>query len=216
MLDELRGYLGKEEIVPWHIFIPILNLITLIKVRRLGHGSQAASGLPQPAVVGRDALLPLVAVLPAQGSERSLEPGGSPSARLTSLARLGTGGRFLVVLALAGVAGIVAFTPVKVCVFAWLFHVPCPGCGLTRAATALLRGDVAAATRMHPLAVVVVPAWAISGRRMRTTFLARGEFVRMDRWRGRWITATCTVLVVLLFGVWIARFCGYFGGPVAI
>src|SRR5262249_47982298 len=30
MLQELKTYLNKDEIVPWHIFIPILNLIVIL------------------------------------------------------------------------------------------------------------------------------------------------------------------------------------------
>lgn len=147
-----------------------------------------------------------------------MEPGRRTAARLTSRLRIRPGlpGRALVLLALSCVAAVVAFTPVKVCTFAFLFHVPCPGCGLTRAATALLHGDLATATHMHPLAVLVVPACAVLGISNATTFLVRGEFVRMERWNGRWATAAGLILVVLLFAVWIARFCGFFGGPIAV
>jgi hypothetical protein len=30
MLSELKAYLNKEEIVPWHIFVPVLSLIVLV------------------------------------------------------------------------------------------------------------------------------------------------------------------------------------------
>jgi hypothetical protein len=30
MMSELRAYLNKEEIVPWHIFVPVLGLIVLV------------------------------------------------------------------------------------------------------------------------------------------------------------------------------------------
>jgi hypothetical protein len=30
MLSELRAYLNKEEIVPWHIFVPVLGLIVML------------------------------------------------------------------------------------------------------------------------------------------------------------------------------------------
>jgi hypothetical protein len=30
MMKELRAYLGRDDIVPWHIFVPILNLIVIL------------------------------------------------------------------------------------------------------------------------------------------------------------------------------------------
>jgi len=30
MMTELRAYLNKQEIVPWHIFVPILGVITIL------------------------------------------------------------------------------------------------------------------------------------------------------------------------------------------
>lgn len=47
-----------------------------------------------------------------------------------------------------------------VCPFALLTGMACPGCGLTRAAAALVRGDVGAAWEFHPLVLLAV-AWAI-------------------------------------------------------
>lgn len=37
------------------------------------------------------------------------------------------------------------------CVFQWLFGVPCPGCGMTRAWLSVLRGQLTAAFAYHPL-----------------------------------------------------------------
>lgn len=37
------------------------------------------------------------------------------------------------------------------CVFQFLFHVPCPGCGMTRAVLALLRGEFSAAFEYHAM-----------------------------------------------------------------
>lgn len=37
------------------------------------------------------------------------------------------------------------------CPIRWAFGIPCAGCGMTRAVTALLHGDIAAALHFHPL-----------------------------------------------------------------
>jgi len=93
-----------------------------------------------------------------------------------------------------------------------LTGIPCPSCGLTRALRLALHGDLAGATRMHPLWFVVIPACGA---------LAIAEcvaFTRVHRWgtvtEHRWVKRLCAAVVVALVGVWIARFFGAFGGPV--
>ena len=89
---------------------------------------------------------------------------------------------------------------------------PCPSCGLTRAARLALRGDFAGATAMHPLWFVVLPACAAA---------AIAECVAFARTRA-WGTVlerpiakrAGLAIVALLVAVWIARFFGAFGGPV--
>ena len=44
------------------------------------------------------------------------------------------------------------------CPVMWLFGVPCPGCGLTRACLAALRLDFSAAFGFHPLFWLILPA----------------------------------------------------------
>jgi len=69
---------------------------------------------------------------------------------------------------LLGVAALLAIEPTDdgptICPIAWLTGVACPGCGMTRAAAALLRGDVALALDYHPLipliAALVIAGWA--------------------------------------------------------
>ena len=95
-----------------------------------------------------------------------------------------------------------------------IFHVPCPSCGLTRAARLALVGEWGAATRMHPLWLVVLPYLGLVGV---------GEcagHVRDGRW-GRWAGHRATkwaglCILVALVVVWVARQWGAFGGPVAI
>ena len=58
--------------------------------------------------------------------------------------------------------------------------IPCPGCGSTRAAMLLLRGEFAAAVAMNPLAVVLfalVPAWWLLFRRRKWSRGAKATFL---------------------------------------
>ena len=57
-----------------------------------------------------------------------------------------------VVAALAVLALALLAAPVKLCLVAAVLHVPCPGCGLTRAAFAMASGDFTRAFALHPLA----------------------------------------------------------------
>jgi hypothetical protein len=93
---------------------------------------------------------------------------------------------------------------------------PCPGCGLTRATVALLRGHWAEAVHLHPLAPLVSPL--LGGFLVYATV----RYVREGRWpatggkaAGR-MAAAGIALWVLLTVVWLARFLGAFGGPVAV
>jgi hypothetical protein len=84
---------------------------------------------------------------------------------------------------LAMAAGVAAYLLlVRACPVQWLFGVPCPGCGMTRAHLALLRLDFADALYYHPLVFVTLPAllylahqdaWKLpGGRRARRILLA--------------------------------------------
>ena len=78
-----------------------------------------------------------------------------------------------VVLA-AHVAGIV------LCPIRRFAGIPCPGCGSTRAAMLLLRGEFAAAAAMNPLAVALfalAPAWWLLFRRRKWSRGARVAFL---------------------------------------
>ncbi len=69
-----------------------------------------------------------------------------------------------------GAAALLAINPTDqgstICPIALLTGVPCPGCGMTRAASALLRGNVDLALDYHPLipllVVLVVGGWVWS------------------------------------------------------
>ena len=117
--------------------------------------------------------------------------------------------------ALGGVAGLLLSGAVPwPCPVALLLKIPCPGCGLTRATRLALHGDLAGATHLHPLWFVVLPAVALAtGVEMRG-YLRDGRLGAVERSRlGAAVTAAIAGLLVL---VWIARFCGAFGGPVPV
>lgn len=87
-----------------------------------------------------------------------------------------------------------------ICPFALMTGTACPGCGITRAASALIRGDVGTAIDYHPL-VLLMATLAIGGW---AWFL----MVRSGRARpltGRTINAVLIATGVLLVGVWVAR-----------
>jgi hypothetical protein len=134
-------------------------------------------------------------------------PAPLPSTARRRAARLTAYGAAFALLVLLGI---------PVCPFAAITRHPCPGCGLTRASLALLRGQIGEAVRLHPLAPVVTPVLA------GWVLYAGVVYVREGRWpgaqgsSGRWVAAVGIVLWTLLLGVWLARFQGHFGGPVPV
>ena len=87
---------------------------------------------------------------------RMFNPGESGRSVLMSAARA--------LLALGGCVLLLYFMDVG-CLVRFFFGISCPGCGLTRAWLAFLRGDVATAIAYHPLfwlvPVVVAPAFLL-------------------------------------------------------
>ncbi len=86
------------------------------------------------------------------------------------------------------------------CPFALMTGIACPGCGMTRAASSLIRGDLGTAIAYHPLvplmAVLAIGGWV--------WFL----LVRSGRARPpttRTINTTLIATGVLLVAVWAAR-----------
>lgn len=113
-------------------------------------------------------------------------------------------------LGLAGLAVFHVWVPSgdpssALCLSRRLFHLPCPGCGMTRAFAHLAKGEWAAAVADHPLAPVIAlefilgwVAWGAvlaSGRRFRlpvrieTVFVANAAAL-CALWLGRAATGT--------------------------
>lgn len=87
-----------------------------------------------------------------------------------------------------------------VCPFALCTGMACPGCGLTRAASNLIRGDLTTALTYHPL-VPVIAAMALGGW---VWYLLRRSG-RADPLPTRWANAILIGTAVMLLGVWAAR-----------
>ncbi|NUO51220.1 MAG: DUF2752 domain-containing protein [Polyangiaceae bacterium] len=113
---------------------------------------------------------------------------------------------FVVPLAIASSLGI------STCPVALLTGAPCPGCGMTRAALALARGDIALATAMNPSALLTVPLSAGLVAFFTLSYLYDGRM----RANARIPRALAIGTIILLTCVSIARAFGAFGGPVSV
>lgn len=121
------------------------------------------------------------------------------------------------------VAGIWIVTSVPVilgvssCPVARFLHVPCPGCGMTRAIDLLVHGDIAASLAMHPLAVptaLVQLAFAVVT--IVVTLRHGTPFVLWRTGVGRISVYAAAVVLALDLLLWIGRFMGAMHGPVPV
>lgn len=124
--------------------------------------------------------------------------------------------RGLTLLGVLAVGALLLLVELPVCPTAALLGVPCPGCGLTRATFALLRGDVQQAYHFHPLVFVLAPVYVAALVWGGYRFLSGRPAAVTSRRVDRWITLGALVLLVLLLGVWLLRFAGIFGGPAPV
>ena len=122
----------------------------------------------------------------------------------------------LTMLALGAVAALLYARGIP-CVFAHVFHTPCPGCGSTRACLALLHGDLAGVLRFNPLGPVAAALLAVLGVQALVSLLHHGDHRDVGAGRVGWIVKRVAGVIVLLeIGLWVARFFGAFGGPVPV
>jgi hypothetical protein len=128
--------------------------------------------------------------------------------------RLKRGG--IVTLAVSPLAAALALR-LPVCPTASLMNVPCPGCGLTRATVAALTGDLAQAFALHPLVFFLTPLYVVFMLTAVYTYVRGPEPGRRQHPHlGKLIGVVMSVALVLMIGVWAARFFGYLGGPVPL
>jgi hypothetical protein len=86
------------------------------------------------------------------------------------------------------------------CPFALCTGMACPGCGMTRAASHLIRGDVGTAVGYHPLILLVAIlsvggwAWYLLARTGRTRPIPT-----------LWLNTILAGIGLMLLGVWVAR-----------
>lgn len=120
----------------------------------------------------------------------------------------------------AAVAGLV-IAGAPLCPSAGWLGIPCPGCGLTRAALRLAAGDLAGALQLHPLVPVAAPAllWLAWGA-ARAWWIPEDSSARLvplrpSPWE-RAGTAGAALLTAALLAVWGLRFFGFFGGPAPV
>jgi len=112
--------------------------------------------------------------------------------------------------------GAVILFGLPLCPMASLLHIPCPGCGMTRATLAAVHGHFADSFRVHPLAIVFSPLLAIYFGAHAISYIRHGTSRVDEVLVGKWVDRALLVLLVAMLGVWIARFFGAFGGPAPV
>jgi hypothetical protein len=103
------------------------------------------------------------------------------------------------------------------CGFAHMFHMPCPGCGSTRAMLALASGDLHAFVRFNPLAPFMTALVVLLAVQGVMSVLATGTLRDVGHGRiGTVVSRGMMIVATLEVLLWIARFAGFLGGPVPV
>jgi hypothetical protein len=126
--------------------------------------------------------------------------------------------RASIVLALGALGALIVSTHVPFCPMAAVLGVPCPGCGLSRATLALLRGHTGEALRFHPLVLLIAPVflWGMGSVAYDYVRGPRPPGARQPWLSARLVTGLGSLLLIATLSVWGLRFFGYFGGPVPV
>jgi hypothetical protein len=116
-----------------------------------------------------------------------------------------------------GLLGALLSTGLVRCPTALLLRIPCPACGTTRAAHALLVGDVATALRIQPAAPLVALLFAtLAARGIWLVWREGNARALMAGTMGKVLSGAILVAAVVEVVVWTVRWFGMLGGPVAV
>jgi hypothetical protein len=103
------------------------------------------------------------------------------------------------------------------CAFARIFRTPCPGCGSTRSAIALLHGDLDGVLHYNPLGPVMAVFIGVLALQSLASVLVHGDFRGAGEGRvGLVVKRGILVVGALEVALWVARFFGALGGPVPV
>ncbi len=118
---------------------------------------------------------------------------------------------------LLGVLGALLYAKAIPCAFAKIFHTPCPGCGSTRSAVALLHGDLDGVLHYNPLGPVMAMLIGVLAVQALGSVLVHGDFRGVAEGRvGSFVKRGVILVAALEVVLWVARFFGAFGGPVPV
>ena len=107
--------------------------------------------------------------------------------------------------AVLGAAWMAMHLPWPRCNFRALFGIPCLTCGSTRAAVALLHGDVSAAWAWNPLATAAMLAIAVFDVYAAGVLLSRGPRVRINFGGSKWPLLTLLFVAGGLNWIYLLR-----------
>jgi Protein of unknown function (DUF2752) len=149
----------------------------------------------------------------------------APTSRLPLQAQTGQyWGRTALLFAACATYATVIFGSLIRCPMAFVFHIPCPTCGGTRAAVGLFRWLSPSPSQSHraaepynwfalPLMFCAIWFFAVAHLHVFQTGSLRGVEYR------KWASPVPKVMIVLYSGacvLWLLRFAGFFGGPIPV
>lgn len=97
------------------------------------------------------------------------------------------------------------------CPMQQVFHHACPTCGMSRALALLVHGDFAESLALQPLALpAVAGSWLVLAGGLAGVLSGTPPLLLWRAHRGP--LAVTAGVFLLVFGLWLARCCGYAGG----